>query len=104
MRARKTSCLRCGVALDAAPSGGERRCPTCGTPHVRHDLSPKKFPFTLKLVSGTTGKVVWSRTVTIDEARGLAKIQIPSFADSEHYPVRAEIEYADGTTDIKGMQ
>ena len=49
----------------------------------------------MQLVSGATGEVVWSRTVTLDEARGLAKVEIPSFVGSEHYPVRAEIEYAD---------
>ena len=97
-----THCLRCGTPLNAA-DGGERRCPSCGTPHVRHDLSPSKFPFTLKLISGMTGEIVWSRTVTIDEARALAKVEIPSFANSAHYPVRAEIEYADGTTEVKGM-
>jgi hypothetical protein len=36
--------------------------------------------------------------VTLDEARSLAKIEIPSFAGTEHYPVLAEILYADGTT------
>lgn len=98
-----TSCLRCGAAL-VAVDDHERRCESCGTPHVRHDLSPDKFPFTLKFVSGTTGEVVWSRTVTIDEARSLAKVEVPSFAGSEHYPVRTEIEYADGTTEVRGMQ
>ncbi len=73
-------------------------------PTARHDLTPDKFPFTIKLVSGTTGEVVWSRTVTIDEARNIAKVEIPSFAGSDHYPVRAEITYADGTTEVQGMQ
>ncbi len=96
-------CLRCGSALSVAP-GRAQSCPRCGTPHARHNLTPEKFPLTLKLVSGTTGAVVWSRTVSIAEARDLAKIEIPSFADSEHYPVRAEIEYADGTTEVRGVQ
>jgi len=98
-----TGCLRCGRPF-VIPHGRADRCVYCGTPHARHDLPPEKFPFTLKLVSGTTGAVVWSRTVTIDEARALAKVEIPSFAGSEHYPVRAEIEYADGTIEVKGMQ
>jgi hypothetical protein len=67
-------------------------------PIARHDYPPEKFPLTLRLLSGKTGEVVWSRTVTIDEARALAKVEIPSFADTEHYPVLAEILYADGTT------
>ena len=66
-------------------------------PIARHDYPPEKFPITLQLLSGKTGAVVWSRTVTIDEARSLAKIEIPSFAGTEHYPVLAEILYADGT-------
>jgi hypothetical protein len=97
-------CLRCGADLVISPDSRVRCCLRCGTPHARHDLPPEKFPFTLKLVSGTTGEVVWSRTVTIDEARNLAKVEIPSFTNSDHYPVRAEIEYADGTTDVRGMQ
>lgn len=68
-------------------------------PTARHDYPPDKFPLTMRLVSGTTGEVVWSRTVTIDEARKLATIEIPSYANSEHCPVRAEILYADGTSD-----
>lgn len=104
-----THCLRCGGDLASVNTHErrythERRCVRCGTPHARHDLAPSKFPFTLKLISGTTGEVVWSRTVTIDEARGLAKVEIPSFANSAHYPVRAEILYADGTTEVRGMQ
>lgn len=67
-------------------------------------LPPHKFPLTIRLHSGKTGEIVWSRTVTLEEARILAKIEIPSFAQSAHYPVRAEIEYADGTIDIEGMQ
>ena len=63
-----------------------------------------KFPVTIKLISGATDEVVWSRTVTADEARELAKVEIPSFAGTDHYPVRAEITYADGTSEIKGKQ
>lgn len=66
-------------------------------PTARHDFSPEKFPLTMRLYSGKTGEIVWSRTVTIDEARTLAKVDIPSYAGSEHYPVRAEIICADGT-------
>ena len=71
---------------------------------MRHNLPPSKFPFTLKLISETTGVVVWSRTVTIEEARKLAKVEIPSFAGTDQYPIRVEIEYADGTTEVRGMQ
>lgn len=72
-------------------------------PIARHDYTPEKFPITMRLVSGTTGEVVWSRTVTFDEACKLATIEIPSYASSEHYPVRAEILYADGTTTDGGV-
>lgn len=99
----ETRCGRCGDPLDV-PTGKNRRCSRCGTPHVRQDLSPKKFPMTMKLVSGKTGEVLWTRVITLDEARILARIEIPSYAGTEHYPVRAEIEYADGTTDVGGMQ
>jgi hypothetical protein len=66
-------------------------------PIARHDFTPDKFPLTLRLRSGKTGAVVWSRTVTIDEARELAKVEIPSFRDTEHYPVLVEVLHADGT-------
>jgi hypothetical protein len=103
-QAPRTHCLRCGAALDVDPNDArDRRCPRCNTPHVRQDLSPDKFPMTLTLYSGTTGAAVWSRTVTLDEARTLAKIEIPSFADSEHYPVCVECTFADGTTNVGGM-
>lgn len=71
-------------------------------PTARHDFSPAKFPLTMRLYSSKTGQVVWSRTIALDEARQLAKIEIPSYADSEHYPVRAEIVYADGTIASEG--
>jgi len=64
-----------------------------------HSYPPEKFPITLRIRSGTTGKVVWSRTVTIDEARAGARIEIPSYRDTEHYPVSAEIFCADGTSE-----
>ncbi len=73
-------------------------------PTARHDLPPEKFPLTLRLYSGKTGEVVWSRTVTLEEAQQLAKVEIPSYANTEHYPVRAEVTYADGTTDVGAMQ
>lgn len=65
-------------------------------PIARHDYPPEKFPLTIRLLSGKTGEVVWSRTVTVDEARALAKIEIPSFSDTEHYPVLAEIPCLSG--------
>lgn len=73
------------------------------TPISKHLFDPKQFPVTIRLVSGTTDAVVWERIVTIEEARDLARVEIPSFANTEHYPVRAEIHYADGTTEIGGM-
>lgn len=97
-----THCARCGGVLIVA-FGGNAQCARCGTPHARHDLSPDKFPLTIKLHSGKTDELLWSRAVTLDEARQLAKVEIPSYADTEHYPVRAEIEYADGTAEIRGM-
>ena len=67
-------------------------------PSARHDLLRERYPLTLRIYSGKTGDVVWSRTVTLDEARQLAKVEIPGYAGTEHYPVRVEITYADGTT------
>jgi hypothetical protein len=72
-------------------------------PVSKHLLDPKQFPVTIRLVSGTTGAMVWERVVTIEEARDLARVEIPSFANTEHYPVRADIHDADGTTEIGGM-
>lgn len=66
-------------------------------PIARHNYPPEKFPLTLRLYSGKTNELLWSRTVTIDEARSCAKIEIPGYAATEHYPVRAEILCADGT-------
>jgi hypothetical protein len=73
-------------------------------PTARHDFSPEKYPITIRLRSGKTGEELWWRTITIDEARQLAKVEIPSYAGTEHYPVRAEIAYADGTVEIGGME
>jgi hypothetical protein len=72
-------------------------------PTARHNLPPERFPLTLRLYSGKTGELLWSRTVTLAEARNLAKIEIPGYAGTEHYPVRSEFEYADGTTGVAGM-
>lgn len=67
-------------------------------------LPPEKFPLKMQLYSGdTTNELLWERTVTLAEAEKLSEIEIPSFKDTRHYPVRAEIHYADGTTDIGGM-
>lgn len=103
MTSPETTCGRCGQELDVSP-GEDRRYPSCGTPHVRKDLSPRKFPMRMKIVSGKTGEVLWSRVITLDEARTLARVEIPGYAGTEHYPVRAEIQYADGTTDVGGME
>lgn len=73
-------------------------------PIAHHDFQPEKFPLTLQLYCGKTGALVWSRAVTLDEARSLAKIEIPSYAGTAHYPVRAEITCADGTSADGGMQ
>ena len=74
-------------------------------PSARHDFSPDKFPITIRIYSGETGEVVWSRTVTLEEARSLAAIEIPGFAETEHWPVRVDMIYADssiGSADIIG--
>lgn len=97
-----THCRYCGRPIVVQTDRTEH-CVYCGTPHVRHDLSERKFPITARLISGTTGEVVWSRTITFDEARSLAKIEIPSFAQTHHHPVRAEVEYADGTSEVGGL-
>ena len=73
-------------------------------PTVRQDLAASKFPLTIKLHSGKTDEVLWSHVVTLDKARQLAKVEIPCYAGTEHYPVRAKIEYGDGTTEIGGME
>lgn len=96
-------CERCGETLDI-PTNSDRRCPQCGTPHVSVDLLPRKFPVIMKLVSGKTDEILWSRVITLDEAEARVKIEVPSYTNTEHYPVRAEIEYADGTIDVGGMQ
>lgn len=62
-------------------------------PRARHDLTPDQFPLTIRVYSGKTNELLWSRTITLLEARGVAKIDIPGYAGTEHYPVRAEIEY-----------
>jgi hypothetical protein len=105
MTTQPTHCDRCGTAL-LAPNEVHRhpRCPRCGIPHARVDLSPDAFPLTIRLFSGKTGEVLWSRTITIDEARGLAKIDVPGYAGTEHYPVRSEITYANGATAVEGLQ
>jgi hypothetical protein len=72
-------------------------------PIARHNVAASKYPITLRLFSGKTGDLVWSRVVTLDEARQLATVEIPCYAGTDHYPVRAEIAYADGTTSIEGM-
>lgn len=73
-------------------------------PRARHDFTPDKFPLTIRIFSGKTGEVIWSREVALEEARDLAKIEIPGYAGTEHYPVRTEIAFADGTTDVGGME
>lgn len=73
-------------------------------PSARHNFASDKFPITTRIYSGKTGELVWSRTVTLDEARSLTKVEIPSYKDTEHFPVRVEIILADGTTSDGGMQ
>ena len=64
-----------------------------------HSYPPEKFPLTMRLFSGKTGEVLWSRTVTLEEARSLATIQIPAYGHTDHVPVRAEITCADDPAD-----
>jgi hypothetical protein len=100
-----THCERCGSTLLPADDAHRHpRCARCGTPHARSDLSVDKFPLTITIHSGKTGELLWSRTVTAEEARDLAKVEIPGYASTEHYPVRVEIVHADGTNEIGGMQ
>lgn len=73
-------------------------------PTARHDYPVTKFPITYRLFRGKTGDLLWERTVTLEEARRLAKVEIPGYGGTEHYPVRAEIAYADGTTSTQVMQ
>jgi hypothetical protein len=73
-------------------------------PCARHDFAPAMFPLTIRIYSGKTQDLLWSREVTLDEAKGLAKVEIPGYAGTEHYPVRTEIAYADGTTEVGGMK
>ena len=72
-------------------------------PTAHHNFPTSKYPIKLRLYSGTTGEMVWSHTITLDEALSLAKVEIPCYAGTAHYPVRSEIEYADGTIDAGGM-
>lgn len=62
-----------------------------------HDYAPEKFPITIKIRSGKTDEMIWSRTITLEEARGPALVKIPGYTGTEHYPVRVEIDFADGT-------
>jgi hypothetical protein len=71
---------------------------------ARLDFSPTKFPIAIRIYSGKTKEVIWSREITLAEARDLAKVEIPGYAGTEHYPVRTEIAYADGTTEVGGME
>lgn len=91
------ACARCGCAYHECECQDGR--PT-SHPHL---LPASAYPLTIKIVSGTTGEIVWSRKIDLIEAKTLAKIEIPSFKDTEHYPVRTEIEYADGTKEVEGM-
>jgi hypothetical protein len=63
-----------------------------------HNYAPEKFPLTIRIKSGKTDAVIWSRTITLEEARGPALVKIPGYAGTEHYPVRAEVDCADGTS------
>jgi hypothetical protein len=59
-----------------------------------HDFSPEQFPLTIRILSGTTGELLWSRVVTLDEAREITLIQVPCYAGTAHYPVHAEVEWS----------
>lgn len=69
-----------------------------------HFLPSTSFPLTIKILSGKTGEVLWSRTVTLAEAKGIASVQVPGYGSTEHYPVSVEFTYGDGTTTIERMQ
>lgn len=67
-------------------------------------LPAEAFPLTLRIISGKTSEVLWQTTVERPTSGELTSICIPGYADTEHYPVRVDIQYADGTTEIHGMQ
>jgi hypothetical protein len=73
-------------------------------PTARHDYPVSKFPVTYRLYSGKTGELLWERTVSLGDARNLARVEVPGYAGTEHYPVRAEITYGDGTSTTQVMQ
>jgi hypothetical protein len=69
-----------------------------GKPIAFQDLPADAFPVTLRFRSGKTDAIVWERVITKPEGGALAQIEIPSFRDTEHYPVWCEILYANGQT------
>jgi hypothetical protein len=60
--------------------------------HVRH-FTLDLFPITIRIRSGKTGELLWSRTITRDEARQLASLEVPSYYGTEHYPAPTEVTY-----------
>jgi hypothetical protein len=67
-------------------------------------LSAEAFPVTFRIFSGKTGEVLWQKTVERPPSGELISLDIPGYADTEHFPVRVEIQFADGTTEIGGME
>ncbi len=69
-------------------------------PMALHLLPASAYPFTIRIFSGKTGEVIWSKTVQLPRpSTKLAALEIPGYSGTEHTPVRVEIEYADGTTE-----
>lgn len=59
-------------------------------------LPPEKFPVTIRLIS-RTGEELWKQVLPQPDSGVLEAVKVPGFGGTEHVPVRAIIEYGDGT-------
>lgn len=75
------------------------------TPRIaNYSLPSSSFPLTITIFSGKTDEILWQQTISLDDARQIAKLHVPGYGNTEHYPVRVEYKYGDGTTRIVGME